>query len=179
MTLEQEYSKLKPYNYNNPYDMNKTNDTLSEAFTSYYIYEGYASSHEIDKALILTNYTKDNKDNITTLTFNNNLNLGDAIIYNSEIKDLYKPLIYNSLVHDIHCNMAVKYNDMFYINPNTSIQCYPLYVKDINSLTNYFINTYELSLLDKYYYKDDYHIIKLLELADNIKLNFIKVEGEL
>ena len=149
--------------------MNKTNDTLSEAFTSYYIYEGYASSHEIDKALILTNNTKDNKDNITTLTFNNNLNLGDAGIYNSEIKDLfidyirsrynldyhlserfgmknlYKPLIYNSLVHDIHCNMAVKYNDMFYINPNTSIQCYPLYVKDINSLTDYFINTYEFT----------------------------------
>ena len=36
-----------------------------------------------------------------------------------------------------------------------------------------------MNLLDKYYYKDDYHIIKLLELADNIKLNFIKVEGEL
>ena len=29
------------------------------------------------------------------------------------------------------------------------------------------------------YYTDDYRTIKLLELTDNIKLNFIKVEGDL
>ena len=214
MTLEEEYLPLKPYNLNNindinkdmyryyPYDNDQILDTsLPYTLLAYNIYYNYATTHQIDKALIIKGYTKDIKNdvvipdsingisvmalgykslanlNINSLNIERDLLILPYALSNVRINELNITPTYKELsTYLFSCAVSNSYINNININSFVSLGDAAIYNSQINNLSIYYIySKYKLdtTMPEKY---GLINIIKPLiynSLINNINSNYL------